>query len=405
MALTVAQLAFIDSTGYHFADYPSFLDYIQSNFRGIYGQDTYLGADSQDGQLTAVFAQALYDTGAQGSATYNSFIPGGAQGVGLARLVKINGINKNVPTNSTVDLTIIGQAGTTITNGIAVDSFNQQWILPTSVTIPGGGSQIATATAQNPGMIAAAPGTITGIFTPTNGWQTVNNVSAASPGQPVESDAELRARQVVSVANPSLTVLEGTLGAVLNVPGVAAAKSYENPTNTTDANSLPPHSFSIVVEGGDITAIAQAIADHKTPGTQTVGNTPKQVFDNHGMPITINFNRPTPATIGVQISLTSLTGWTSDFENLIAAAVSASIQSGGPADPNSSDGGIGDPVYITTLYGAAYLPAPQGQTYVISGIQLQKNGGGFASSDISLLFTEIPVCSPDAGVDIVFVVT
>lgn len=405
MALNVAQLAYIDATGYHFADYPSFLDFVQSNYRGIFGADTYLGPDSMDGQWTAILAQALYDTAAQGNATYNSFSPVSSQGAGLSRVVKINGINRNVPTNSTVDLTIIGVAGTVILNGIAVDNLNQQWVLPASVTIPGGGSIVVTATARFAGAIAAAANTVTGIFTPTNGWQTVNNVSAASVGQPVETDAQLRARQIVSVANPSLTVLEGTLGAVLNVPGVSAAKSYENPTNSTDANGLPPHSFAIVASGGNATAIAQAIADHKTPGTQTVGTTTITVFDNHGMPIAIHFYRPTPATIGVQITLAAGTGWSTDFEIAIAAAVSAAITSGGRQDTNSSDGGIGDTVYLTPLYLAAYLPPPVGQTYVISGILLQKNGGGFASANVALLFTEIPVCSPTPEVDIHFVVT
>lgn len=405
MALTVAQLAYIDATGYHYADYPAFLDFVQTGYRNLYGVDVYLGADSIDGQWTAILAQSLFDTAALGAATYNSFSPISAQGTGLSRVVKINGLNRNIPTNSTVDLTIVGVAGTTISNGIAVDTLGQQWLLPVSVTIPGGGSIVVTAMAQLPGAITAAPTTVTGIFTPTNGWQTVNNVSAAAPGAPVESDSQLRARQIVSVANPSLTVLEGTLGAVLNVPGVTAGKSYENPTNSIDANGLPPHSFAIVAEGGNATAIAQAIADHKTPGTQTVGSTIVTVYDNHGMPLAIRFYRPTPATIGVQITLSAGVGWSTDFETLIAAAVSAAIQSGGQQDVNSSDGGIGDTVFLTPLYLAAYLPAPQGQTYVISGIELQKNSGGFAAANVDLTFTEIPVCDPVPGVDVVFIVT
>lgn len=405
MALTVAQLAFIDRTGYHYADYPAFLDYVQSNYRTLYGADTYLGADSLDGQWTAILAQALFDTAALGGATYNSFSPISAQGTGLSRVVKINGLNRDIPTNSTVDLTIVGVAGTPITNGIAIDTLNQQWFLPVSVVIPGGGSIVVTATAQLEGAIVAAANTVTGIFTPTNGWQTVNNASDAAPGAPVESDAQLRARQIVSTANPSLTVLEGTLGAVLNVTGISAAKSYENPTNSTDANGLPPHSFAIVAQGGDATAIAQAIADHKTPGTQTVGTTTITVFDNHGMPLAIHFYRPTTATIGVQITLAAGVGWSTDFEAPIAAAVSAAIQSGGQQDVNISDGGIGDTVYLTPLFLAAYLPAPQGQTYVISGIQLKKNGGGFSAADVALTFIEIPVCSPTPGTNVVFVVT
>ena len=403
MALRVSDLAWIDATGYHYADYPTFLTFVQQGYSGIYGSDVYLGPDSMDGQWTAVLAQAFYDTAALGGATYNSFSPVTAQGVGLSRVVKINGVNRQVPTFSSVPLTIVGVAGTVILNGIAIDTLNQQWALPASVTIPGPGTITVTAIAVAVGAINAAINTVTGIFTPTTGWQSVNNAVAATPGAPVESDAQLRARQKVSVANPSLTVLEGTLGAVLNVTGVTAAKSYENPTGTTDANGLPPHSFSIVAAGGDSTAIAQAIADHKTPGTETYGTTTVTVYDNHGMPIAISFIIPTPATIGVRVTLAPGMGWSTDFEAPIAAAIASAVTTGGQNNPYPSDGGIGDTVYLTPLFLAAYLPGPQGQTYVISTIELKKNSGSFASANVSLDFDEIPVCSATPGVNVVFV--
>ncbi len=401
MAVSVATLAYIDATGYHYADYPTFLQYIQENFRSIYGADIYLGADSQDGQLSALFAQALFDTAALGASVYNSFAPTGAQGVGLSRLVKINGLNRGIPTQSTVTVTVVGQAGTTITNGIAVDILNQQWALPTSVLIPGPGTIDVTATAVEPGAVAAAIGTITGIFTPTLGWQSVTNAAAATEGAPVETDAELRARQIVSVANPSLTVLEGTLGAILNVTGVQAAKIYENATGATDINGVPAHSFAPVVSGGDITEISQAIADHKTPGTGTYGTTTTTVYDDHGMPLAISFFEPDPAQIGVEVTITAGVGWSTEYEAQIAARISDAITSGGQNNPYPSNGGIGETVYLTPLYIAAYLPGAPGQTYTVAAIRLKKNAGSFGTANISLLFNEIPTCDPST--DVVFI--
>ena len=102
-----------------------------------------------------------------------------------------------------------------------------------------GGAQIAPeivggAGAILAGAVAALANTVTGIFTPTQGWQTVNNSNPATLGVAVESDAELRVRQSVSVADPSLTVFEGTVGSVENVTGVTKTMGYENPTNSTD---------------------------------------------------------------------------------------------------------------------------------------------------------------------------
>ena len=265
--MQISDLVYIDATGYHYEDYPTFLSWLQGEYQGIYGADAYLGADSMDGQFLAILAQAFYDTAALGAFIYAAFSPATAQGVGLSMNVQINGIQRQIPSNSTVVLTIVGQAATVITNGIAIDTLNQQWILPSTVTIPLGGSINVTATAQFAGDVTAAASTVTGIFTPTLGWQTVNNTADATVGTAVEDDAELRIRQQVSTANPSLTVIDGTQGAVENVSGVSACVVYENFTDTTNSNGQPPHSICVVCNGGNFTDIATAIMLHKTPGT------------------------------------------------------------------------------------------------------------------------------------------
>lgn len=390
--MTVADLVYIDTTGYHWADYPTFLAWLQDQYRAIYGADVYLEADSQDGQFVAILARALYDTAALGGSVYNSFSPVSAQGTGLSRNVKINGINRRPATKSTVDLTIVGQTGTTILNGVATDNLNQKWDLPASVTIPGGGTTSVTATAQDAGALNALPNTITTIFTPTLGWQTVNNPSAAAPGVAVETNAELRIRQAQSVANPSLTVLEGTLGAVENVTGVTKAEAYENDTGSTDALGLPAHSIAIVALGGDETEIAQAIQVHKTPGTQTDGTTTVIVYDTHGMPLNIHFYRPTNVTITVDITLTAGPAYTSDYTDQIKQALATYI--------NSLR--IGQTVLITKFYYPAYLQNSfAGQSYDIVTLEIGKDLDPVSDINIELDFDENPVCDPDTDITIV----
>lgn len=392
--MTFADLCFIDETGYHFPDYPTTLAYVQNNYKSIYGADVYLEADSQDGQFLAIIAQDMYDMASGGAATYNSFSPVTAQGVGLARNVKINGLTKRVATFSTADLVIVGQAGTVLTQAVAIDTVNQKWTIPDGTLIPGGGSITVTATAQDVGAILAAANSITGIFTPTLGWQTVTNPAPATPGVPVETDAELRNRQAISTANPSLTVFEGSQGAVANLPGVTAVKGYENDTDVTDANGQAPHSVQHMVIGGDSMDIAETIALHKTPGTYTDGTTSEDVVDAKGMPLIIRFTRPTPALISVRITLGTKTGWTTDTETLIAAAVAATI----------NDVGIGNDVLVSRLYVPAYLVGtPQSMTFDIAEIELKKNAGSFAPANVTIDFDEYPTC--DALTEISFVVT
>lgn len=381
--MTLAELVYIDETGYHYADYPSFLDYYKTQYREIYGADTYLEADSQDGQWVAIQAKAAYDLAAIGAATRNGFSPATAQGVSLSSVVKINGIKRRLPTQSVVDLTIVGTVGTEIINGIAQDVINQKWLLPASVIIPISGTIDVTATAEKVGAISAQAATITRIFTPTNGWQTVNNVLPATEGVPVETDFELRQKQSESVAIPSLSVLEGTAGAVASVANVIRIMPYENDSNVTDGDGIPAHSIAIVAEGGDSAEIAEAIALHKTPGTGTYGTTSEVIFDRYGVPNTINFFRPTPVDMKVEVSLTAFTGYTTGYDALIADAVAASI--------NALK--IGADVLITKLYVPANLPGTvPGTTFDIIQIRIAKVGDAFGVINVPILFNEAAEC-------------
>jgi uncharacterized phage protein gp47/JayE len=403
--VAISDLVFIDATGYNYEDYPSFLAYFTTSYQNIYGQDVYLGPDSQDGQWIAIQAQAAYDTAALGAAVYNSFSPATAQGVGLSRVVEINGIQRGIATYSTVELVIVGTAFTTIFNGIAVDTLQQQWALPATVTIPLSGTITVTATAVVIGALNAVPDSVSMIFTPTQGWQTVNNPAAATPGQPIQTDAQLRILQQDSVALPALTALEGTYAAVANVPGVIELRDYENYTDTTDSNGLPPHSISFVVEGGTDTAIAEAILLKKTPGTDTYGTTSVPLVDENGVPITINFFRPTNAVIAIQVTLTPLPSWISSNETIIANALATFINTMIPIGGIQLDQDT-PPHYgisFSQLFAIAYVPGTSAAgSFIIESIELSKNGGGLAEADIDLLFDEIAVC--DASTNVTFIV-
>ncbi|CAN0620563.1 Baseplate_J domain-containing protein [Burkholderia multivorans] len=381
-------VAIIDENGISAPTYAQILDYWQTVYRSIYGQDAYLEADGQDGQFLAVLSAAFNDSNSTTIAAYNSFSPSTAQRAALSSNVKINGIRRAASSYSSADLTLVGQTGTTITNGIAKDGNNYQWALPATVTIPPSGEIVVTATCTTIGAIAAAAGTINQIGTPTRGWQTVTNASDASTGAPVEGDAALRQRQTVSTALPSLTVLDGIVGAIANLPGVTRYVPYENDTGTTDGNGLPPHSIALVIEGGDATAIANVIVQKKTPGSPTFGTTQVVVLDKYGRPVTINFFRPTDAPIAATVNLKALTGFTTQTEQQIQQAVSDYIN--GVQIGGGLSGGVewGDALTAANSIGG-------GQTYKLSGLTLSGPRGAGAP-DVALLFNESASCTPAA---------
>ncbi|KVL18639.1 baseplate J/gp47 family protein [Burkholderia cepacia] len=376
----------IDENGIIAPTYADVLAFLQDQYRSIYGADTYLEPDSQDGQLLGVFAKAISDVNSVAIAIYRSFSPATAQGDALSSNVKINGIARKVASYSSADLVLIGQAGKTITNGAAKDANGVQWMLPATVTIPPSGTITVTATCATIGDVSARAGTINQIATPALGWQSVTNPADAAEGAPVEKDPVLRQRQTVSTALPSLTVLDGIIGAVANVPGVTRYVAYENDTSATDANGIPSHSISLVVEGGDATAIANAIAAKKTPGAGTFGTTSIVVADIYGRPITISFFRPTGAPIGATVTIKALGGYTTQAGQQIQQAVSDYINGVQIGGGLSGSVEWGDALTAANSVGG-------GVTFKLSGLTLTGPRGA-GTPDVALLFNEAASCTP-----------
>lgn len=359
---------------------------LQSSFQIIYGTDAYIDPDSQDGQLLAIVAQAIHDANQAVIAAYNSFSPLTAVGAALSSNVKINGITRKVPTRSQVDVLIVGQVGVVITGGLVEDASGIRWALPASVTIPLSGEITVTATCQEEGAIEADAGDVNIIATPTLGWQTVTNPAAAVPGEPVELDGALRQRQALSTAVPSQTTLAGLLGAIRSLTGVQQAVVYENDTNVTDANGLPPHSISLVTLGGDAQEIGNTIYLKKTPGAGTFGTTDVTVTDATGLPSSVSYFQATQVPIAVRIEVTPRLGFVTPTIDSIKIAVADYINALGIAKRVDR--------------GRLYLPAQQYgggtfQTYEVELIQLSEVPDPPANADIELDFNAIAICSTD----------
>ena len=311
----------ITPTGIIAPSFPDILAYLKEQYRSLYGQDIYLGNDSQDGQFLTILATLIHDTNDAIIAAYNAFSPATAQGVGLSTVVKINGIRRLIPSNSQAVVQIVGQAGTTIRSGQIADQAGIRWALPALVVIPEDGDVEVTATAVDAGAIPASANTLTVIVTPTRGWQSVTNADPATPGLPVEDDATLRQRQSVSTAIPALSVIDAILGGIKNIIGVGRATIYENDTGTTDANGVPGHSICAVVQGGDADTIGATIARYKTPGTGTFGGTTVTVQDGIGPPIAISFDELDLITISTIVKLDPETGYLSSTGDAITNAI------------------------------------------------------------------------------------
>ena len=316
--------ATVDVNGISAPPYTVILATLQDAFRSIFGADVAIDPDTQDGQLIAIFSKALSNANDAAIATYNAYAPSTATGAALSSNVKINGISRKIPTNSAAIVRLRGQAGTQIVGGVVRDSIYQlQWVLPASVIIPYSGEIDVTALCATAGAFTVGIGQINQIVTPVPGWQTVSNeVAPSTPGAPVETDAELRRRQAMSVAIAARSVLDGIVGAVWSLQGVHRVKGYENPTNAVQPGTgLPPHSLALVAQGGDVGQICSTIALTKTPGSATTGDVVQTILDPYGIPNIIRYWQLILVPLTVQITVTPLAGFVSSTSTLIRQAV------------------------------------------------------------------------------------
>lgn len=375
---------------------PSYADIQTDNlaqFLKIYGQNQYIGIDSAIYQFIAILSLKNSDTLKALQYAYNQSSPNTAVGAGLDRIVKLNGLARKPYSFSSVVLTITGTPGTVIPIGsLAQDSNGNQWSTAGTVTIPGGGNINVTANATLPGSVTALAGTITIIATPIGGWTGVTNSAAATPGTPIESDSQLRARQAISVAAPSKTMYAGTVAALSALPGVTRLFVEENPTGAADANQCPAHSITAVVEGGVQSAIALAIynnrgigclANSQVNGVNVSGSTVVNVADPiTGFVIPIGFiNPPTDIPIFVSISYHLL--------NASTPSQTAAIQTALVNYLNSLQ--IGELVTLSTLYAAAMAVNPNisNPLFKITALTFGTTASPAGQADVTMLFYQV----------------
>lgn len=368
----------IDSAGISIPAYEDILATLQARYQSIYGSDAYLGEDSQDGQWVAIIAAAINDANAAMVLCYNNFSPSRAVGEGLSSVIKINGLTRKVPTYSTVSLLLTGDTGTIIVNGEAKDDLGNVWLLPSSVTIPSGGTITVTATAENSGAIRAPSGTITVINTPVRGWTSVTNPSAAAVGIAVEQDATLRRRQAASRTFSSVSPVASIYAAVAAVAGVSVVKIYENYSDATNALGIPAHTIAILVVGGADADVALAILASRQQGCGMVGTTSVTLTNDTGVTEIIQFQRPTEKQVYVNITLEALTNYSTAVGDALKASLADYI----------TNQISGDFVYWSRLWG----PANISDSYHITAMTIAFYGGVYGTADLPLAYYETPVC-------------
>ncbi len=156
-------------------------------------------------------------------------------------------------------------------------------------------------------------------------------------GRDIETDPAFRNRREDLLKTTGKATVDAIRAAVLNVADVDESFVFENVTDTTDSNGVPPHSFETVIRGplAVDAAVAQAIFDTKAAGIQAFGSIIELILDAQGFLHSIGFSRATEIPIFIIITVVTNTDpkkgavYPVDGDAQVAAALAARGNAGG----------------------------------------------------------------------------
>lgn len=289
---------------------------LDTGLQTIYGADINLDPNSPDGQLVALVAQAKVDIEELFAQVYASMDPDQAIGVVLGQRCAINGVVRHAGTYTqqtvtvtvTQALTLPGLDTAPTAPFTVADTAGNQYQLAAAYAFTGAGSVDLVFQAAELGAINSAPNTITSIVSVTLGVSAVNNAAGpGTTGTDEESDSALRIRRANSVSLPSRGYLQGLLGALQDVDGVTQAEVFENNTSTA-TGGIAAHSIWCIVAGGAAADVANAIYVKRNAGCGMVGSTTVVIEQVDGSNFTVAFDRPTPETLWIELTVAAITG-------------------------------------------------------------------------------------------------
>jgi len=298
-----------------------------------------VSADSPIGQNNGIFANYLAQAWEALAACYNGFDPDAAEDALLTMLCKLTGTPRAAATKSTVLANITADVGTVLLAGTHFASVAGRPDVKFTPVADFTAGFTGTTTgvlfeSENTGPVQAPSGQLTIIATPVVGWSGVTNPFQANLGSPVASDAELRLqrqKELTRAGSSTIDAIRADLVALLEgIPGASVA-AFNNVTDATNSDGLPPHSFEMVVwdPSGAISndQIAQVIWDSKPAGVRSYGTLSGSATDKTGAAQTVSFTRATEIPIYISFGLSLRPGFVGDaaFKDTVARYLSDGI--------------------------------------------------------------------------------
>lgn len=356
-------MAGLTTTGFTIPTMEEIREDINQRLRAAFSQSLDLSDGTIEGQLVGIIAERLSVLWETAEVVYSAMDPDKAATAALDAICAITGTTRLPPTYTTVTLVLTGTPATVVAAlskastgsteflfetdeqqtigslsawagttayvvGDMVTNASRVYYCITAGTSDGSGGPTTTAlditdntahwaylgegtgaveaaaTADVTGPYAAPAFSVTTQITQGVGFLGVSNPAAGTTGSNVQTDENLRVLREQEVQRPGTSPLDAIRAAILDVEGVTSVTMFENPTDTTDADGMPPHSVEAMVEGGEDQDIWDALLANVAAGIRTHGDEVGTANDSQGTAHTRRFSRPTEVPIWLTITYT-----------------------------------------------------------------------------------------------------
>lgn len=332
----------VTPTGFLRPSLQEILALIEADQRAEISQTLDLSTESVLGQNNGIYVRQISLAWEALEAIYNGTDPDRAEDDQLTSISKLTGTDRRGESKSIVaDVSVTLDAGVTLLAGTHfahVSSKPDVRFTPrANFTAPGPDTlaYLIDFEAETAGPVQAPSTTLSVIATPVVGWVSVANANDADPlGRLTDSNAELRLRREQALALSGSSSADAIRADVLAVTNVTSCQIFENFTDFTDSQGLPPKSFEVVLFGDTAlnASIAQAIWNSKPGGIEPYGSTGDSgtATDANGDLHIVPFSRAVAVPIYIEFDVTKREGYTTaaDFKLAVAQAMDAALGTG-----------------------------------------------------------------------------
>ena len=352
------------------------------------GSDLSLDDSTPQGNLiNGITEEKLLDN-AQVLHFLNQLNPNTNEGIYQDATGALFGMKRKPATYSVVNCECGGLAGTVI-NGVS--SGDPAMVQSTGGdlfkcvaggTIPNSGTITLQFVAVESGEIPVSANTLTTIYTPVGGWDTVNNSTSGTLGTVEESRADFEARRKKTLALNATGSIGSVYAHVYDVDGVTDVFCYENPTNsnlTYRGITLTPHSAYICQNGASVIngttgdgSLAEAIYNSLSAGCDTNGSNTCTYTDSiTGVQYSYNYYNSTNTNLYIQVNITY--NIADSLKQTIKEALLKEFN--GQSIVGNRKITIGDDVYASRFYDV--ISGLKNDNIVLKSVKISTNGSSW----------------------------